>query len=343
MFDVALAGGGPVGLMTALYAAQAGLSVRVYEPRQGEVDKACGEGLMPGALAALREFEISPIGQPLRGIRYVAGPHHAEAVFRDGTGCGVRRTTLHRALLDTVDAEGIEVLPRPVDGFVQQDECVVFGGERTRYLIAADGLHSSIRRRLGLARKVASARRYGLRAHVQMPPWTDFVEVVWSRETEAYLTPVEPNLVNIALLSSRRRPFAEQLRRFPQLYERIGACPVTAVRGAGPLHQRTARRVSGRVMLVGDASGYIDALTGEGMAVGFAQARAAVAAIQAGRPQLYERSWHRITWRHRLLTWALVSATRSSVVRRSLVPAAQRLPAVFSAAVHELARHHDLM
>ena len=91
-------------------------------------------------------------------------------------------------------------------------------------------------------------------------------------------------------------------------------------------------------MLVGDASGYVDALTGEGLNVGFAQARSVVDAIVNGSPAAYERDWRRITWRHRLLTQALLAATRSGVIRRSLVPAAQRLPAVFSAAVNELAR-----
>jgi flavin-dependent dehydrogenase len=92
------------------------------------------------------------------------------------------------------------------------------------------------------------------------------------------------------------------------------------------------------VLLVGDASGYVDALTGEGLNVGFAQGRAAVVAIATGRPAAYEHAWRRITWRHRLLTTALLTATRSSTVRRSLVPAAQRLPSVFSAAVNQLAR-----
>ncbi len=91
-------------------------------------------------------------------------------------------------------------------------------------------------------------------------------------------------------------------------------------------------------MLVGDASGYVDALTGEGIALGLAQARAAVAAVLADRPGDYERSWQRVTWRYRLLTASLVGASRWSPVRRSIVPAAARLPRVFSAAVNELAR-----
>jgi len=104
------------------------------------------------------------------------------------------------------------------------------------------------------------------------------------------------------------------------------------------LRQRSLRRVQGRVLLAGDATGYVDALTGEGIAGGLAQARAAVAAIAAGDPASYERSWRRLTWRHDLLTHALLTATRSIGVRRHLVASAAALPRVFDAAVNQLAR-----
>ncbi len=92
------------------------------------------------------------------------------------------------------------------------------------------------------------------------------------------------------------------------------------------------------MLLVGDAAGYVDALTGEGVALGFAQARAAVARDRRRRPGRYERDWHRVTRRYRLLTAGLLAGTRPAPVRRALVPAAERLPAVFSAAVNQLAR-----
>ena len=81
------------------------------------------------------------------------------------------------------------------------------------------------------------------------------------------------------------------------------------MRGAGPLRQR-ARRGSPVVLLAGDASGYVDALTGEGIALGLAHARAAVAAVRAGEPRRYEREWRRLGWRHELLTHGLPAATR---------------------------------
>ena len=108
--------------------------------------------------------------------------------------------------------------------------------------------------------------------------------------------------------------------------------------GAGPLRQRARHRVVGRVLLVGDASGYVDALTGEGIALGLAQARAAVEAVRAGTPQRYELAARRLGWRHDLLTLGLVTATRHRALRAGVVPAAARLPRVFGIAVNQLAR-----
>jgi flavin-dependent dehydrogenase len=96
--------------------------------------------------------------------------------------------------------------------------------------------------------------------------------------------------------------------------------------------------VAGRVLLVGDAGGYVDALTGEGVALAVAQARAAVAAIVDDDPARYEHDWHRVTRRYRLLTAGLLGATRFGPARRGLVPAAERLPGVFAAVVDTLAR-----
>lgn len=339
MRDVLIAGGGPVGLATALYAHRAGLDVVVHEPRAGAIDKACGEGLMPGAVAALTDLGIDPIGQPLRGIRYLAGDVCAEAAFRHGAGRGVRRTALHAALLDAVVSSGIPVLQRAVVDVQQREDHVSADGSAARYLVAADGLHSPVRRRLGLDAPVQPPRRrFGLRCHLDTMPWTDFVEVHWAPSAEAYVTPVSPGLVGVAMLTSEPGSFDALLARFPVVRDRLAGAAASKVRGAGPLRQRSVRRVAGRVLLVGDASGYVDALTGEGIALGLAQARAAVAAMSADRPEEYEASWRRITWRYRLLTAGLLSASRIAVVRRTIVPAAAALPRVFAAAVNELAR-----
>lgn len=338
MRDLIVAGGGPVGLATALYADRAGLDVVVREPRRGVIDKACGEGLMPRAVADLVALGVRLDGHPIDGIRYVDGSRSAEAVFRNGTGMGVRRTTLHAALRERVAAAGIPHVTAAARHVVDHGDHLDVDGEPTRYLIAADGLHSRIRRELGLDRPPASHRRYGLRAHAELAPWTRFVEVHWATSGEAYVTPVGDGSVDIALLSAQRRPFADLLGDFPALTARLCGHPLLDVRGAGPLRQRAKRRVSGRTLLVGDAAGYVDALTGEGIALGLAQARAAVSAILDQQPARYEADWRRLRRRHDLLTLGLLSASRVPAVRRRIVASAHYLPKVFELAVDQLAR-----
>ena len=340
MRDLIVAGGGPVGLATALYAARAGLDVVVREPRHGVIDKACGEGLMPGGVLALADLGVDPVGMPLAGIRYVSGRRTVEARFSAGPGRGVRRTTLHAAMLEAVARAGVEVEHRAVDRVESHHDHVLVDGERARYLAAADGLHSPIRRQLRLDATANEdwARRYGLRRHVNLRPWTDLVEVHWSPYAEAYVTPVAPDQLGVAVLSSRRRSFADALDDFPELCGRFTGIEPTRVRGAGPFRQRSSRRVEGRVLLVGDAAGYVDALTGEGIALGMAQARAAVVAVASEDLRSYERVWRELTRRHERLTRGLVGATRVKAVRRALVPAAALLPGVFEAAVDSLAR-----
>ncbi|WP_299052237.1 NAD(P)/FAD-dependent oxidoreductase [uncultured Nocardioides sp.] len=342
MRDLLVAGGGPVGLATALHAARAGLDVEVREPRGGVVDKACGEGLMPGAVAALAALGVDPPGVDLHGIRYVDGGRagvEARADFRAGPGRGVRRTTLHAALREAVTAAGIPVCDRRVRSIEQTDGHVVVDGEPARYLVGADGLHSSVRRLVGLeGTRGRDPKRYGQRLHLATAPWSSHVEVHWSDVGEAYVTPVAPDLVGLAVLTADRRPLADLLRSFPALAARVAGAEPGPVRGAGPLRQRTRARVAGRVLLVGDAAGYVDALTGEGLALGLAQAQAAVTAVAADDPAGYDRTWRRLTWRHDLLTAGLLTATRASPVRSRIVPAARRLPWAFDWAVDQLAR-----
>jgi flavin-dependent dehydrogenase len=337
VIDLLVGGGGPAGLATALYAARAGLEVVVVEHRSGALDKACGEGMMPHTIGYLERLGVTPKGRPLRGIRYLDRDHAVETRFRAGTGLGVRRTVLHAALLDAAESAGVGFVHADVGEITQDATSVRAGKLQGRYLAAADGLHSPIRKELGLSQSCVGLRRWGIRRHVQIAPWTDSVEVHWAPDAEAYVTPVADDCVGIAILSSSRGGFDSHFDGFPALKDRVVGHEHGPDRAAGPLRQKARRRTAGRVLLVGDAAGYIDALTGEGMGLAFGAAELLVNCVVAERPDDYDRQWRRLTRRYRLLTAALVEAGAHAAIRSRIVPAATALPRVFAGAVNQLA------
>lgn len=337
MIDLLVIGGGPAGLATATYAARAGLETVVVERRPGTLDKACGEGMMPHTLAQLDRLGVQAPGHTLRGISYHAGATRVEAAFRSGVGRGVRRTTLHAAMSDAARAAGVKFVQGAAGAITQDADGVRAGGLRARYLAAADGLHSPIRRDLGLSLPAAGPRRWGIRRHVQMAPWTDHVEVHWGSEAEAYVTPVADDCVGIAILSAGRGGFDSKFAAFDELRQRVAGHELGPDRAAGPLRQRVRSRVAGRVLLVGDAAGYIDALTGEGLGLAFSAAETLVDCVVRDRIDEYDRHWRTLTRRYRLLTEALVRAGAVPALRSRIVPAAAALPQVFAAAVNQLA------
>lgn len=348
MSEVLVVGGGPIGLASAIEARLAGLSVTVIEPRIGVIDKACGESLMPGALPMLQRLGVEPMGVPLRGIAFHGGTGddvwNVEHEFQHGMAMGLRRTVLHAMLTHRAEELGIVRGYGRLQGLNQDDFAVTAFtdlGEaiRAKWLLGCDGLRSATARLAGLSASMPRrVERFGVRRHFSVPHWNDLIEVHYGQEAEVTVVPVAPDLVDVTVLGPRGVSYNSAIRGVPALQERLDeATPVTDARGAGPFPQRTSARTAGRVLLVGDASGYVDALTTEGLRTGFAQARSAIEAVLRGRPNDYERDWHRVTRPVNLITSGLVSLAGSGL-RSGIVPTAALAPRIFGAVMERLAR-----
>lgn len=340
MIDLLIAGSGPVGMVSAIHAAEAGLKVIVIDPRIGSIDKACGEGLMPQALDHLQQIKVDPPGHDLIGIRYISGSKSVAAKFSGKPGRGVRRTVLSDHLRQRASELNIVFVEGRVADVEQNNDWVKAAGIQSRYLIGADGLHSTVRTSLNLDLKPKKKvrQRYGLRQHFAVKPWSEYVEVYWLPHAEIYVTPVDDKTVGIAILGSDHLNFWEIISKLPDVQNHlINAGPVSKLRGAGPLRQNLSARTLGRTLLVGDAAGYVDALTGEGMRVGFEEGAAAIRSILADTPSSYEADWHQITRSYRTLAGTLLWASSNRVIRPLIVPAASILPSAFRTIVNTLA------
>jgi flavin-dependent dehydrogenase len=338
--DALIVGAGPAGLAAAIGLARRGLRALVIERRTPPLDKACGEGIMPPgvrALAALGVDLSSLRTAPLRGVRFVDGARDFSGRFSTGDGLGVRRTELSSALIAAALRAGVELrFDCGLECFWQDDSEVRVetsqGELRAGALIGADGLASRVRAEAGLASAPPRARRFGMRRHFRVAPWSDFVEVHWGERAEAFVTPVAPDEVGVALLwGGDGGSYGEHLARFPELAARLGgAAAVSETRGAGPFWQSARARHAGRVALVGDAGGYTDAVTGEGITLALHGANALAQTLAAGEPLAhYEAAWWRLTRAHRAMAALLGFGIAHPRARRSAFTAFTAAPRAF--------------
>lgn len=336
--DVAIVGGGPVGLVAAIACAQRGLRVFLADAARPPLDKACGEGLMSHALGVLRALNVSLADEqvaPFEGIRFLNNGRTAEARFRSGPALGVRRTVLHQALARRAVAAGVELAwGERVTGLSEDGSGLLLDRRRVRarWVIGADGLQSRVRAWAGLSRGRTRTRRIGQRRHFALRPWSRFVEVYWSAHGQAYVTPVGPNEVGVAVLSREKAASLDEfLESLPELRDRLAeAVPSTSLRGALSIERRLSRCTRGSVALVGDAAGSVDSITGEGLGIGFRQALALADAIASGSLHRYESASRAILRMPSFMSQTLLLMDRSALIRREAVRVLGRSPRLFS-------------
>ena len=291
--DIVVIGAGPAGLATAIAAATTGFRVLIADHAVPPIDKACGEGIMPDGLSALADLGVTVPREyafEFNGIRFLEGSSSVEALFPRGVGYGVRRTILHDLLTRKAAALGVEMQWGARVSEIAADHVTINGiPVSCNWIVGADGQTSMVRQKIAVGRVRTDQRRFGFRQHFSMKPWADRVEVHWSDCGQVYVTPVAENEVCVALISSDPHIRLSAIpQAFPVLAEHLGrALQSTREQGAITSTRQLDTVYQGNIALVGEASGSVDAITGEGMSLGFQQAVAVVNAMKSGSLHSY--------------------------------------------------------
>jgi len=325
--DVAVVGAGPAGAAAALFAAQSGRRVVVFDRAAFPRDKPCGEGLMPPGPRILAELglhdAILGTGAPrIDGVVIAAAGQVTEpsAFPRGETGLGVRRLRFDAVLSSRLEQhplidyhQGVTV-ERVVPGRVPRVVTSV-GEVGARAVAVADGLRSNLRRQLGWTRGPRPPHRYGIVGHwhavLPRDPW---IRLTIHSGFETYRAPVGPDEHLVALLCSHDQmaSFASGLSQ--QYRELVLATHpdlekaelVPGVSAIGPFRHRASTVAGEGIFLLGDASGFVDPITGEGLASGLEQAKAFSQALAHPHPEAEYRRLHRGITRNRWRLTALL-------------------------------------
>ena len=335
--DVFVVGGGPAGLAAAIAARQRGMSVIVADGAAPPIDKTCGEGMMPETLAALSRLGVAfdpSEGFRFRGIRFVEEGATVGAEFPHGQGLGLARPLLHEKLVARAEESGVRLLWKtPVTGIEAQAVLARGRRVRTRWIIGADGIASRLRRWGGLEPARSSSLRFANRRHYRMAPWSEFIEVHWGRRAQAYVTPIARDEVSVVVIGERSKDaeFDEALPSMPGLRERLrGAESNGRERGAVTSSRYLQRVQRGNVALLGDASGSVDAITGEGLRLAFRQAFALRDAMEAGTLEKYQSGHRELEKRPRLMAGMMTLLGRHGVLRTRVLQSFARKPELFA-------------
>ncbi len=330
--DVLVVGGGPAGLAAAIAARTKGFAVTVADVAKPPIDKACGEGLMPGTVSALSQLGIEirgGDGRIFRGIRFLHGTTSLEANLPSKLGIGVRRTVLHQKLVERAEECGVSFLWNTLVTGPTPEGAVVGGSElQAKWILGADGIRSRVRRWCGLDVNSQGKIRFAHRRHYKVKAWTDCVEVYWGQRMQAYVTPIgnEETCVVVIASDSRMR-FEEALQEFPVLASNLKKAELNASERGTVTEMRTLSRVyQGKTVLIGDASGSVDAITGEGLCLSFRQAAALAEALAVGDLEIYQEAHRQLARRPNAMSRVLLLLDGSQTVRRRAFKAMEKDP-----------------
>lgn len=338
--DVLIVGGGPAGLAAAIAARQKGFEVAVLDGMAPPIDKACGEGMMPETLTVLNELGVkfdSGDGHHFRGISFVQDDASVVADFPRGHAIGLRRPVLHERLLARAEECGVHFhWKTPVTGMDGNNLRISRATFRATWIIGADGHGSRVRRWGALDSPARLRHRFAVRRHYRLKPWSHYAEVHWSNHAQAYVTPIGAQEICVVVMgeSPQDASFESVFAGMPVLARKLaGAKLCSRERGAITVMRSLQRVYHSNVALIGDASGGVDAITGEGLRMAFRQAIALADAMHAGDLSQYQRAHCQLARRPMLMGNLLLWLGRNPLIRSRAIRAMQQRPDLFARTV----------